>query len=501
MRPRHIPLWFEDQEDFARCREAFERVGYRDDSIASLLGVTPATLSSAKGAGTQFARTEGSALGTLVRVLLMGAHVPERSLADAISPMSTRSWHDAGLVSLDSGAARPLIQLLPLPGPLLLAGDLPARRDGALDLPEDFVMGVARSTLMLADATVRREVGAALDLGTGSGFHALHAAPHARRVLGLDRNARATGFARFNARLNGALNAEFREGDLFGPAADERFDLIVTNPPFVITPGKQFIYRDSGMSGDAVVETICRRAPAHLANGGYCQLIGNWAHLKGRDWKSRLRSWFEGSSCDVWVMRSETLDAPAYASFWIRHTIGPEADRPGGAYDQWTGEYERLGIEAVSMGMIFMRKREGARNWFRLEDEPSRISGPFGHHVERAFANADFLASLRSDEDLLGARLRIPPDARAITELEPAAREWTPRQTSLTLASGLCYSGAADGHILKLLAECDGSRALREPLAKMARALMRDEADVTPPTLAIVRTMLEQGLLLAPERT
>ncbi len=501
MLPRSTPLWFNDDADFDRCRDVFERIGYRDVDIAALLGVTAETLSAAKGVATQFARTEGSPLGTLVRVLLMGATVPERDLAAAIAPMSTRTWHDAGLIALDGNTARPLIQLIPLPGPLRLAGDLPLRRDGSLDLPEDFVMGVARSTLSLAAATVRRPIAAALDLGTGSGYHALHAARHATRVLGVDRNARAIGFARFNARLNGAPNAEFREGNLFEPAANARFDLIVTNPPFVITPGRQFIYRDSGMSGDEIVETICRAAPRHLNPGGYCQLIGNWAHLKGRDWRDRLRSWFTGSGCDVWIMRSETLDAAAYASFWIRHTIGPESDGPGGVYDQWLAEYERLGIEAVSLGMIFMRRRETAANWFRVQDEPAKIVGAFGHHVERAFDNSDFLAALRADDDLLDAHLRLAPDARAVTELAPGPREWTPIDTTLSLASGLCYTGGADGHILKLLAECDGTRPLREPLAKMCRALMRDAADVTPGALHIVRTMLEQGFLLAPERT
>jgi len=501
MRPRSSPLWFDDDADFDRFRDTLTRLEFRDDAISTLLNAAPGTSIYSKGAGVLHTRTEGSPLGTLIRILLMGVPVPVADLARAVAPLTPASWQHAGLVTLDGDLARAAVQLLPLPGGRWLASDMPRRGAAKFEVAEDYVMSIGRSTTILGDSTIRRPSRATLDLGTGSGYHAVLAAPHSAQVVAIDRNPRAIGFARFNARINALNNVEAIEGDLFAPAAGRTFDLIVTNPPFVITPGKQFIYRDSGMSGDAVVETICRTAPAHLNDGGYGQMICNWAHLKGRDWKDRLRSWFAEASCDVWIMRSETLDAASYASFWIRHTVGPEADQPGGIYDEWLAEYNRLGIEAVSMGMIFMRKRSATRHWLRFSDEPARIAGPFGHHVDRGFCNADFLASLASDDDLLAARVRLAPDARATTELEPGPRDWVPKQTTLTLASGLCYSGSADGHMLKLLSECDGTRPLREPVERLARSLMRDASEITPVTLDIVRAMLEQGLLLAPDRT
>ena len=59
---------------------------------------------------------------------------------------------------------------------------------------------------------------------------------HSERVLAMDVNPRALDFARFNARLNGISNVEFIEGDLFGSLEGEKFDLVVSNPPFVISP-------------------------------------------------------------------------------------------------------------------------------------------------------------------------------------------------------------------------------------------------------------------------
>ena len=97
---------------------------------------------------------------------------------------------------------------------------------------------------------------------------------------------------------------ECREGDLFEPVAGMTFDLIVSNPPFVISPESRYIYRDSGMAGDEVCRKICREAPRFMTDGGFCQIICNWAEFKGQDWRERLKTWFEGSGCDVWVMRN-----------------------------------------------------------------------------------------------------------------------------------------------------------------------------------------------------
>ena len=72
---------------------------------------------------------------------------------------------------------------------------------------------------------------------------------------------------RFNADLND-LAIELRPGSLLDPVAGERFDLIVSNPPFVITPRSAGVplyeYRDAGLVGDGAVEALVRRVGEHL---------------------------------------------------------------------------------------------------------------------------------------------------------------------------------------------------------------------------------------------
>ena len=85
------------------------------------------------------------------------------------------------------------------------------------------------------------------------------AASAAERVVGVDSNRRAVGFARLNGMLGDAWNAVFVEGDLYGPVAGERFNLILANPPFVASPVYELAFRDGGPSGaDGSVEFLCK---------------------------------------------------------------------------------------------------------------------------------------------------------------------------------------------------------------------------------------------------
>src|SRR6185369_14241112 len=100
----------------------------------------------------------------------------------------------------------------------------------------------------------RTAVDRVLDLGCGQGLQALLAAPHAADVVATDRNPRAVSLTRLAAALNGSSVAA-RQGDLLEPVTGELFDLVVSNPPFVVSPGRRYTYRDAGLEGDEV----CRR--------------------------------------------------------------------------------------------------------------------------------------------------------------------------------------------------------------------------------------------------
>jgi release factor glutamine methyltransferase len=112
-----------------------------------------------------------------------------------------------------------------------------------------------------------------LDLCTGSGVLAVSAALRGCDVTAIDRSHRAVWTTRFNARRNG-VHVNAVRGDLFDPVAGQRFDVIVTNPPYVPgvadalpTRGPERAW-DAGVDGRRVLDRICAEAPEHLRPGG-----------------------------------------------------------------------------------------------------------------------------------------------------------------------------------------------------------------------------------------
>ena len=185
-----------------------------------------------------------------------------------------------------------------------------ARHPGALApggaLPTDHVLGVGGASITLAGLQLPDLVDATLDLGTGCGIQALHAARRSRRVVATDVSPRALRYAELNAALNGVRNIEFRLGSLYEPVAGERFDRIVSNPPFVITPRRAGVpayeYRDGGMVGDALVAAVVAGAAEHLVAGGVAQLLGNWEQRPGVDGLVRAARWADAAGLESWIV-------------------------------------------------------------------------------------------------------------------------------------------------------------------------------------------------------
>lgn len=110
-----------------------------------------------------------------------------------------------------------------------------------------------------------------LDMGTGSGVCAVVAAGHARRVVAVDINPAAVRCASVNALLNGLEDKiEGRHGDLFQPVAEERFDLILFNPPFL--RGEPRNDRDRAWRSLDVAERFADGLDHHLKACG-CALV------------------------------------------------------------------------------------------------------------------------------------------------------------------------------------------------------------------------------------
>lgn len=129
----------------------------------------------------------------------------------------------------------------------------------------------------LLAAAIRREPsarsGRVLDLCTGSGIQAISAATLGAEATAVDVSYRALVSVRLNARRAGCRVRTVR-GRLFDPVAGERFDLIVSNPPYVPAPSDRLPRRGpsrawvGGRDGRLLLDEICDRAIDHLDPGG-----------------------------------------------------------------------------------------------------------------------------------------------------------------------------------------------------------------------------------------
>src|SRR5207237_8860616 len=109
-----------------------------------------------------------------------------------------------------------------------------------------------------------------------------------------------------------------RGGACLGPWAAERFDLIVPNPPHVVSPDAAFVFRDSGLEGDSLAEGLVRGLPGHLAAGGFAHVLLSWAHGPDERPSAPVERWLEASGCDAIVLPHASYDPLAYAAGWNR---------------------------------------------------------------------------------------------------------------------------------------------------------------------------------------
>lgn len=474
--------------EVARLRAALQAASYDVDTVTELLGPQAhAALGRGERVPALRATTGGSPLETLVRLFLAGVDVPEPAVAAAL-PLEVA--YAAGLVEPHGTGLRAAVDLRPYHDWWVVSDVGALWRPGPL--PADYVLGVGSASVTLAEVTVRSDGGAALDLGVGSGAQALHLCQHAASVTGTDVNPRALAMADLTARING-MSWELARGDLFEPVRGRRFDLVVSNPPFVLGPGDEYCYRTAGSRGGQVCQRLVGQVPAVLAPGGWCQFLANWPHQRGRDWSEDVTAWFDGTGCDAWVWQREVTDAASYVGMWLRDSqqdTGPDYER---RYAEWLDWMCQRQIDAVGFGVVTMRASGADRPVVRVEEVRQQMAQPIRDAITGWFDRQDRLRAL---PDLLDARLRAAPDAVLEQVASRAADGWQVDVQRLHLTGGMRYQGEVDQLAVALVAGCDGSVRLRDQFDLLAAAYDYPPSELVDSALPVVRDLVERGFLL-----
>ncbi|HET9809589.1 MAG TPA: methyltransferase, partial [Candidatus Limnocylindria bacterium] len=387
----------------------------------------------------------------------------------ALAPLSVERALGLGVLRRVAGNVESTVRILPA-GDLVITCD--RTPEGSPDLPGDHVMGVASSSILLASLTVRRPIATALDVGAGSGIQSVLAAGHAERVIACDINPRALNFTAFNARLNGKDNVECRSGSFFGPVTGEMFDLVVSNPPFVISPENGLVFRDSGLRGDDVSRTVLRQAAAHLNEDGLAFVLISWGVRKGEAWPDRLRPWVADLPCDIWFLHHSGESPLLYAASW-NTPLQSRAKEYAAALDRWTEYLAGLGFSSVAYGAAILRKRSGTRNWVRFDDIGEQREPASGEQIAELIETQDYLASLGDDRRLLDARLAVDPAHRLEQIMRCRDGNFEVETASLRRESGLRFTTPLDAFSAHLLTRLEG-RTLGEAVRASAEHFASD---------------------------
>ncbi|HXH35217.1 MAG TPA: methyltransferase [Plantibacter sp.] len=456
-------------------------------------------------------RTTGEEpIATLARLFILGLPSDAEAASLALPSLGLDGAVALGLVTVAAdGPVLPALDLRPYAwvdangsGSWWIASDLGELALGH-ELGEQHVLGVGGASMTLSGIILPERIGSALDLGTGCGIQALHLSRIADRVVATDISERALELAALNAGINGVDTIEFRLGSMFEPVAGERFDRIVSNPPFVITPRLEGVpsyeYRDGGLVGDALVESVFRDAAAHLTEHGIAQFLGNWEYRYGADGLQRVAGWIAGSeeAVDAWVIEREVQDPAEYAETWIRdggtRQGTPDFERLAAA---WLEDFATRSVSGVGFGYVLLRRTDSVQPMRRLErlhgQAGSNASG-LGAHLAMCLAAHDWHAAL-DDAALLRERVTIASDVTEERHYWPGDEDPTAMQ--LRQGGGLARSIGLDTGLAGLVGACDGELSLGVIIDAIAQLVEVDASGLRAELLPRVRDLLDDAILL-----
>jgi methylase of polypeptide subunit release factors len=421
---------------------ALRRVAYDERAIERLLG-EDAWSTAVEDAESHERRLPQTDVAAAIRLFFLERSVARRDAERALGAPAVNALGHTKLARIDKDTVEPLTRIAPV-GTIMLASDR-LSTDATSD-PPDYVSTYSPTARLCDLLTPRPWVARALDVGTGNGVQALLAAGHSEHVVATDVNPRALAFTELNAALSGIDNVETRRGSLFEPVAGERFDLIVCNPPFVVSPERRWTYRDGWLEGDELSAQVVRETAEHLADGGFATILASWLGRDSDAPDDHAWDWVQGIGCDAWILPVDEASPREHAERWNAH-LADDDTAYRDAVTRWVAYLNDLGAGVVTEGGILLHRRDGT-NTTRIDEVDEDELDPADHQIRRAFAARAAL----NGSDLLDAPLE-PVDTLRVKTRSGRAR--------VTLEEGIWSQLDVPLGVASVLRKLDG-RPLRE---------------------------------------
>lgn len=302
-----LPAIPERHENMTHFAGELRRVGYDLAACAKRLGVFPRL-------GVNFwqkmrfdwiARPE-DVIDNLITLFIDAQEVSADRLAKQISHTFVDVALEMGLVEKHGDVLKTSFSVFPCYGKYIVTDH--AEKNTAINQ----VMWLWAESYILGGFVKRIPRRRAIDLGTGSGVHAILASDHCARVVGADVSPRALAFGKFNALLNGASNIDFVLSDLLN-SVEGSCDLLIANVPYApdtaARAGDNFW--SGGIDGVDLLRRVVQALPTRLDEDGTAHINSLFPNPPATKIKDHFDLWLGGKISD-WDVLDHTWAVPQY---------------------------------------------------------------------------------------------------------------------------------------------------------------------------------------------
>ncbi len=248
---------------------------------------------------------------------------------------------------------------------------------------------------------------------------ALGLARTCERVDAVDVNPRAVACTRLSAALSGCTTITAHAGSWFEPVAGRAFDRIASNAPYVVSPDRGLMFRDSGRP-EGVAMWLVGEAARRLTPAGVALLALSWPRAGAEAWSAPARRWAQAAGCDALALLSEDSAAEKYAEHW---TEGLEPAERVATVRRWTDHYARIGAERLTVAVVALRRAPRGRQPAFLARVPRAQPEVGAGQTVMRMLDGIVLARDLTDGALLGGVFEAPsspPSTGAVLRLHEA---------------------------------------------------------------------------------
>jgi carbamoyltransferase len=497
-------LHFGTPEHFAHVRGALEAAAYTEETflrvfeIEQMSDVGGIDLSSVdfSSAPEQFR--------LFCRLFLGQKSRPRCELDNLLEPDQLDAFFSLGLLGhydTDSGAVYARVLLYPVAG-FFIVSDRHTNPDGSEFIPPaDIVFpAIYGGTLRFLRLLVKSSAKQSLDVGSGTGIGAFVLSRCSKVAVASDLTQRATDFAAFNRALNGLANVEVIRGDVYSGVTNRRFDRIVAHPPYVPSLDNTTIWRDGGITGEALTRRIIEGMPEHLNIDGIGCVLTLGVDTREGPFEERARKWLKESADDFDIIFAYTNErTPDEVVSDLRERYGETHE-----VEQLRAlrrAFDEAAITRMPHGALVLRRRSPENNQTPWTSRVKLSEETEGADFEKAFQLHDYFAKEGSVRSLADSILSLAPRLQVRVTHVVYEGSLIPAEFIFETDKPFDARGRIDNWMIQLFTQVDGKSPLADIYQRNRVAGNIPEGFLLDDFTSLAARMIQRGFLTHPAIT